>query len=389
MSELLQVAASLARAAGQGQVSVLATVVRTEGSTYRRMGARLVTFADGSQVGAVSAGCIETDLLLRAERVRAGHQVELVTYDTRSADDLVWGSGAGCGGRSELLLEPLAPEQASAKAKLLHHVADLRGRSVLATVIRVSGLPLEPGDQAVLSHAGAGLRGFDLLPAEHRRVVEATARDQLRVRSSSAVLRAWNGGELDIAYELRAPRVRLCLCGAGPDAVPLVALGKTLGWQMTLIDHRPAMLSSPHWSEIERILLHSPADTAAAVERVDCDAAVVMSHNYERDLAQVGALLAAGVAYIGVLGPRGRTGRMLEDLGVSDADAARLHAPAGLDLGAETSAEIALAIVAEVQAVMAGRSGAPLRERSGGIHDESLTRELPELAPEYAAGWAR
>ena len=110
-------------------MSVLATVVRTEGSTYRRIGARLAAFPDGSQVGAVSAGCIESDLLLRPSRYGLPGQVELVTYDTRSPDDLVWGFGAGCGGMSELLLEPLDPRWAAAQAVLLHTVAE-SGRAV-------------------------------------------------------------------------------------------------------------------------------------------------------------------------------------------------------------------------------------------------------------------
>ena len=215
--------------------------------------------------------------------------MELVTYDTRSPEDLVWGSGTGCGGMSELLLEPLDPSR-RAKAGLLRDVADVRRRSVLATVIRVSGLPLEPGHQAVLPHAGPGLIGFDELPAHFRAEVEASARHQLRLRSSSAVLHTWGDQELDIAYEVRSARVRLCVCGAGPDAVPLVALAKSLGWQVTLIDHRPARLFGHSWPEAERILLQSTADAEAAVERADCDAAVVMSHDYERDLVQVKAL---------------------------------------------------------------------------------------------------
>jgi xanthine/CO dehydrogenase XdhC/CoxF family maturation factor len=379
MSELLQVAAALRRASHTDQVSVLATVVRTEGSTYRRMGARLVALPDGSYAGGVSAGCIEADVLLRTERVRAAGKSELITYDTRSAQDLVWGSGAGCGGRSELLLEPLDSRQALAKATLLRHVAHLRRRSVLATVIRASGIPLAAGEQAVLPHAGSNLTGFNGLLSQLRAVIELTAAHQLRVRSSSAVLHSWGSQELDIAYEVRSPRVRLCVCGAGPDALPLVRLAQAMGWQVTLVDHRPAMLAAERWPEVERIQIHSPVDIAAAIERADCDAAVVMSHNYERDSSQVGHLLAAGVAYVGVLGPRRRTLQMIEDLGVSDSDTARLFAPAGLDIGAETPAEIALAIVAEVQAVLTERIGVPLRARVGGIHDQSATSDSPEV----------
>jgi xanthine/CO dehydrogenase XdhC/CoxF family maturation factor len=370
--------AALTRASRTNQASVLATLVRTEGSTYRRIGARLVAFSDNSHVGTVSAGCLDTDVILRAERVRAAGRVELVTYDTRTPEDLVWGSGTGCGGRSELLLEPLDPEQAAAKAKLLREVAHLRECSVLATVVRASGVRLEPGDQAVLGQGSPRLIGFADLPAELRAVVEATARNKLRLRSPSAVLHTWAAAELDVAYEVCRPRMRLCVCGAGPDAVPLAALATRMGWQVTLIDHRPGMLSSDQWPEVDRMPVHSPAEAAAAIEQADCDAAVVMSHYYEWDLEWVGALLAAGVTYVGVLGPRRRTRRMIEDLGVSEADAARLYAPVGLDIGGETPDEIALSIVAEVQAVRAGRPGAPLRERPGAIHEEPLRMLSPE-----------
>jgi xanthine dehydrogenase accessory factor len=376
VSQLLQVAAALTRASQQNEVSVLATVVRTEGSTYRRIGARMVAFPDGSHVGGVSAGCIENDVLLRAERVHRTGAVELVTYNTGSPEDLLWGSGTACGGKSHLLLERLDPDQAAAKATWLRKVSLLRRRHVLATVIRASGsLPLQAGDLAVLPHAGGGLIGFDALPSRFRVTVEATARRRLQARSSSALLHPWADQELDIAYEVRSPRIHLCVCGAGPDAVPLVAMARLMGWRVTLIDHRPAMLSSQHWAEVGRILLRFPDEAADAVERAAPDAAVVMSHNYERDLLHVGALLAAGVPYIGVLGPRRRTQRMLDDLKMSDADAAGLYAPVGLDIGAETPQEIALAIAAEVQAVSVDRPGAPLRERPGAIHDESLALE--------------
>jgi xanthine/CO dehydrogenase XdhC/CoxF family maturation factor len=140
---------------------------------------------------------------------------------------------------------------------------------------------------------------------------------------------------------------------------------------------------------VERILLSSPTEADAGVERANCDAAVVMSHNYDQDVMHLRALLAAGVAYIGVLGPRRRTQRMLEELGVSAKDAASLHAPAGLDIGAETANEIALAIVAEVQAVMTGRRGAPLRERTDAIHSQSPAGRPGKTALDSAAGCRR
>ena len=311
MSELLEISAALTRAARENQVSVLATVVRTEGSTYRRIGARLVALEDGSHVGAVSAGCIEADVVLRADRVRAAGTVELATYDTRSPDDLLWGYGTGCGGLTELLLEPLDPEQALAKAELLRTVAETPGPGVVATVVQVKGVALNPGDQAVLQHAAAELTGFEAAAAPLRAIVQATACEMLRARTSAAVHHVWGGQELDVAYEVRSRRLRLCVCGAGPDAAPLVAMARMMGWHVTLIDHRAAMLSPTQWPGVDRTLVRSPADITVAVEEAGCDAAVVMNHHYDRDLEFLAAWLDSPVPFIGMLGPAHRTQLML------------------------------------------------------------------------------
>jgi len=376
MSELLQVAAALTRAALEDQVSVLATVVRTEGSTYRRIGARLVVLGDGSHVGAVSAGCIESDVLLRVEQVRDTGAAELMTYDSRSPDDLIWGYGTGCGGMTELLLEPLDPAQAQAKAERLRTVAESRWPSVLATIIRASGVSVRPGDQAVLPHAIAKLTGFDEVAAAFRAIIDATARDKLRARCSAPVHHIWGKQELDIAYEVRSPRMRVCVCGAGSEAAPLVAMAKLLGWQVTLIDHRPAMLNPGQWPDVDCLLIRSPADIAVAVERADCDAAVVMNHHYERDLEFLAAWLGSAVPFIGMLGPRHRTQQMITTLDsngrVLEGAGQRIRSPVGLDLGGETPEEIALSIVAEVQAVYVGRQAGFLTRRTNPIHSRPM-----------------
>ena len=174
-----------------------------------------------------------------------------------------------------------------------------------------------------------------------------------------------------MVHEVLSPPLSLLVYGAGADAVPLVRLAAGHGWHVTVVDHRP-LHARPERFPGATVLLADGAAPPVEVGR-GCDAAVVMSHNFERDLVQVRALLAAGVAYVGVLGPRRRTLRMIDDLSVSEADAARLYAPVGLDIGAETPDEIALAIVAEVQAVKSRRRGAPLRERPGAIHEDLLT----------------
>jgi xanthine dehydrogenase accessory factor len=355
MSELARVAAALRDAARSGDECVLATVVRTEGSTYRRPGARLVVRAGSVRAGAVSAGCLENDVLARAAQLHAAHSPEIVTYDTRSPEDIVWGFGLGCGGLVEVLLEPLDPPRAAMRAAALDRVASLRQPTVLATITRApSGLGVAPGDHPPLP-----------LPPSLARA------------------------DIEIAYEYIVPPVRLAVCGAGPDAVPVVAAAKRVGWDVTVIDNRPSLARAAQFQDADHIIVAEPNRIAAAVNAADCDAAVVMSHNFERDLAFVGAWLAAGIPYVGVLGPRLRTDQMLATLAARgtalDDDARRrIHAPAGLDLGAETADEIALAIVAEVQAMHAGRPAGFLSQRDGPIHltsDHCVPSSTTPLSP--------
>jgi xanthine dehydrogenase accessory factor len=387
MSELLQLAAALTQAARESQGSVLATVVRTEGSTYRRIGARMVVLADGSHLGAVSAGCLEADLVLRAAAVRESGTAELVTYDTRSADDLIWGFGLGCGGLTELLLEPLDPERALAQAERFRGIAAFRRRTVLLTVIGSRSKAVQPGDQAVLDERGI-LKGFDGLDPTSRAIVHQTARQRLEAGSAEAVRHTLNGHQVDIAYEVRSPTVRLCVCGAGPDAVPVVAAAKGLGWHVRLMDHRPTLIEAERWPPAERTVVSSLEGIAEAVTGVDCDAAVIMNHHYERDLEYLAAWVGTAVPYIGLLGPRQRTEQMLAALesrgvGVDEATRQRIRAPVGLDIGAETPEEVALAIVAEIQAVHAERSAGFLSAREGPIHgpDHQSVLDIPRWTP--------
>jgi xanthine/CO dehydrogenase XdhC/CoxF family maturation factor len=332
----------------------------------------MVILADGAHVGAVSAGCLESDLVLRAAAMRGRGAPEVVTYDTRSADDLIWGFGLGCGGMTELLLEPLDPAPAMAKAEHLRRVAESRYRTVLATVIRSSGDAAKPGDQAILDERSI-LTGFDGLDPRSRTVVHRTARQAFESGSSGAERHILNGYEMDVAYEVVAPTVRLCVCGAGLDAIPLVAAAKRLAWHVTVIDHRPGMIGGEGWPPVDRAVVVSLDAIPETIAGTDCDAAVVMNHRYERDLEYLSSWIATAVPYIGMLGPRHRTERMIAALelrgtNLDEVSRQRIRAPVGLDLGAETPEEIALAIVGEIQAVRAGRGGGSLSLHPGPIH---------------------
>lgn len=338
--------------ADAGGVGVLASVVHAEGSTYRRPGARVLVLPDERSIGLLSGGCLEGDLLLRARGVRESRQPALVRYDG-TADDLVWGLGLGCAGIVDVLLEPVDAERPGPLAWLEKRLGSRRP-GVLATVLESPrGLPL-------------GTRFSDDDPGPLREVVEQV-REQGRTR--------WYEQDGWCALvEVVEPPIPLLVLGAGPDAAPVVELAAELGWDSTVVDGRPAYARADRFPAAREVLLVVPEDAAARVPVGEETVAIVMTHHYLHDKQLLRWLLTTPARYVGVLGPRQRTLDLLRDLRdegfePGEESLARLHAPAGLDLGAEGAREIALSLVAEIRALLAGRRGGPLRERKGPIHD--------------------
>jgi len=190
-------------------------------------------------------------------------------------------------------------------------------------------------------------------------------------------------GRMAVCFEIIEPPPRLAIFGGGYDAAPVAALAKAVGARVIVVDARPGHATRIRFPTADQLLVARPQ---AAVEALALDGnslAVVMNHNYHQDLAALEALLPTPIPYLGVLGPKRRTGRLLADLavrgiGATQAQLARLYSPVGLDLGAETPQEVALAIVAEMKAVLAGRRGSPARERPGSLHEHTDPMSDPE-----------
>ena len=370
MSDQAQVVAALECAAQAGARVALVTVVETIGSTYRRAGARMVVTGDGSTVGTVSAGCLERDVAARALRALADRRFELARYDGRGDDDMAWGEG--CGGVVDLLIEPLAPQRAGDVARCLRAALESDEPCLLATVFAASG-PDAPRLGARLLACPHGVEHDDvdawadgrlraLIVDDLWRRAPARGADvrELSVRALDAECAA---SSARVCVEVIQPTVRLLICGSGSDAEPVARLAAQLGWDVTVLDHRPVSVAGPERFSGARVVECADARLVADVVRiVPRTAAIVMSHHFARDTAYVGALTAAGAGYVAVLGPRSRTSRMLAELAASgapvlDGAAAAIRAPAGLDIGGEGAEAIALSIIAEVHAVAHGRSG--------------------------------
>ena len=371
MSTHREVVDALSRAADGGSV-VLATVVRVTGSSYGGVGARMVVRSDGSVVGLVSGGCLESDLAEHSRRVYATGCAEVVRYDTRDDDEAPWGLGLGCNGLIDVLLEPLPPPKAGDVAALIDQALAGDAPSVIATVIKVPDP--EAGLPAVGSHAllGSGkIRSIGNWGTGSVLSDAAEHVDEALAAGRRGLVREF--GAVEVAFEVVMPSVRLIVCGTGPDAAPVARFASQLGWDVTVVDHRALTdAHSARFPGARVVECAEPLRLASAIPLTPRSAAVVMSHHFARDRDYVQALLAANVAYLGVLGPRARTDRILSELTTSNGTPPsigdRFFAPIGMDLGGEGPDAIALAIIAQISAVANGRAGGHLCDRRAPLH---------------------
>jgi xanthine dehydrogenase accessory factor len=320
-----------ARSPGAG--CVLGIVFATAGSTYQKPGALILLDRTGMRHGALSGGCLEPEVEERARRVSDNRCAEVIDFDTRSDEDLLFGSGTGCRGRIHLLLLPQPPDAPLTEA--LERLATSAGPLELALVVEG---PATGSGSATLNgetwHWGRD--GRRVRPVSRSSAVES---DPLlaRVRVN--------------------PPPRILLFGAGPETGPLYQFIQRLGWNVTLVEHRGRWLKFAHSAGVQDIIEAAPDDAAALWRGQHATAALAMTHNYALDMKHLRECADSELSYIGLLGPAARRDQMLAELGEEYAKrlGGRLHAPVGLPLGGRGPEPLALAIAAELQQHFAQR----------------------------------
>lgn len=359
-----------------GREAVLATVVKVEGSAYRRPGARMLVSRFGRPEGTISGGCLEAEVAKKAWWLTEAGPA-LRSYSTAEADDAseeALSFGLGCNGKVHVLFERL-PAGPCALVDALLSVRDRQQPAAIATVIASSGaaaprlgerLCLMPGQEA----AGELLRSV---------LVEQISADlqQTLLRGKSSRGLYPNGlGEVEVLLEYLPPVRRLVIFGAGHDAQPLVRMAKLLGWHVTVIDGRAHFARAERFAEADQVLVGDVEQPFDYHELVRGAAVAVMTHSLVQDAHWLKGVLHSEPCYVGQLGPRERTERLLagihEQLAKPQDELPGLeclHYPIGLDLGGDTPESVAMAVLAEIQAVLNGRNGGSLRFRSASIHD--------------------
>jgi xanthine dehydrogenase accessory factor len=358
-----------------GEPAVLATVVAVDGRAYRRPGAKMVV-APGSETGggeppddggaergpaagagSVTAGCLADSVVELASDVLADGSARLERFDLRS--DETWGLGVGCDGVVDLLLEPLGEVHRPVVAP----DEKLAGGRTAAVVVESGDDRVAVGDRWVEGES----RAETSLPSAAAAAVPDGVDGTRSVRVET------EGGSLRLFVERLAPAPRLVVVGSNADVRPVVESARSAGFRVTVVGFRGGRATSERFTRADRVLATSPRDLCEAVDFRPDDSVVLMTHNFVDDRVALGELLATPVDYVGVLGPTERFDRLraaLADDGaeLDERDRERIYAPAGLDLGGESPAQVAHSVVAEVLAVRNGRSGGHLRASDGPIH---------------------
>jgi xanthine/CO dehydrogenase XdhC/CoxF family maturation factor len=321
--------------------AAVATVVRVRGSSYRSPGARMLITDDGRWVGSISGGCLEGDALRKARQVMTDNKPITVTYDTNEDSNQSLGIGLGCNGIIDVLIEPAADA-----ISFYESIVRIDKPVALATIFSGSSI----GEKFWI--------------------------DDIQTKQSRAENIQYKGETVDAFIEFIQPGFKLVIFGGGFDARPVSQLAKSLGWEVEVTDECVAHIAPIFFPAADKLSLCDRKFIDRDFNITPYTACVLMSHNYEYDRDVLKKLVNTSTPYIGIMGPRKRFDKMLnEGVQLTGEQLNRVHSPIGLDIGAEAPDEIAVAIISEIQARFSKRSGGFLKNRTGAIHERDSTTD--------------
>jgi len=375
MKEVEEILRLWKNAEASGESAVLATVVKTRGSSYRVPGARMLLTRSGQRAGSISGGCLEDELIKKAFWFTESGPV-IRKYDTTPDGEIASSFGLGCSGVVHVLLERLTPRNPTV-SNIIQDTASERLPAAIAHLIQ----PIKFAGQRLTIDAH-GTVTHNVADAQLASSLEGENKVLLSERVSRTVLLK---DDIEAFIEIVTPPLRLLVFGAGDDAVPVTEIAKYLGWQVWVFDGRAHYARREKFPQADKVVVRSTGKPSVIPAIDPWTAAILMSHSYAQDLEVLRELSGKGLSYLGVLGPRKRSLQLLSDAGL-DASALgpTLHSPMGLDIGADGPEQVALAVIAEIQATVNGRAGGLLRERIGSIHssgDASGDLERPWMQP--------
>ena len=355
----------------------LATVVHVEGSSYRRPGARMLVTDDGQLTGAISGGCLEGDALRKALLAISQQKNKLVTYDTTDDNDTTLGVQLGCNGIVHILFEPIHTDQPDHPIELLKRVLQKRQNAVLITLFSLNARTGNQPGTCFLHLENDNIETTNTFSITTSEMLLQEAEQAKIIQDSFFKDYVWKGQSFTGFIEYLKTPPSLIVVGAGNDTIPLTEMASVLGWNIIIVDGRSGHATNQRFPKANQVLVAKPSEVLSYIDPDAQTFFVLMTHNYNYDLALLKQLIQIDACnYIGTLGPKKKLERMFGDLRiegieVTEHQKSKIFGPVGLDIGAETSEEIALSVLAEIKAVMSARKGTPLREKSEPIHHRS------------------
>lgn len=349
--------------------AALATVVRVEGSSYRRTGARMLVLESGEWIGGISGGCLEGDALKRARLAMSQNKATLITYDTTDDDPYQIGVGLGCNGIIDVLITPLDPENPNNAVRQLQSCIDQRTPNLVVTVTSISKAhsDIALGEVFRFDNDTHFDETFPINALKENLKIEVKeALNATKSVSKEYILE--NGTKLTLFLEVIPPAIQLYVFGSNYDIYPMVKVAKELGWRVVCICN-PAKMHASLFELVDEVV---PKDYQPNIDTFT--AAISMCHDYETDYRNLQMLLKTEIKYIGLLGPKKRTIKMYDRMNeegttILPEQEERIYSPVGLDIGAATPEEIALSVCAEIRAFFSGRDGNRLKFRPKPIYE--------------------
>lgn len=365
MHELQAIADAFNQSQQRGNTTFLATIVNTFGSTYRQKGAKMLVTETGGMVGTLSGGCVENDLWHHTKQI--SNKPILISYDATSEKELIWGFGLGCNGKVQILLEKLDRSENFSPLNLISQCLKNNQHGAIATIFAIEGnIDLSIGSRLLIYPDDTIYTNIS-----DRNLNQTIACDTIAVKNnqqSTVNTYQLSSATVEVFIEAIKPPLSLIIFGAGRDALPLVKLAQVIGWQVTVVDCRAQELTYQRFAIADKIILTRREIISQQISVNEHTVAVIMTHNYFDDRDIIKFLLPTSISYLGVMGAKKRTAKILEELNPTPTQLAKLYSPIGLDIGADTPVEIASAIIAEIQAVLAQRQAGFLKHRVQPLH---------------------
>lgn len=324
-------------------------------------------------IGSISGGCLEADVFEKAKKLMATGETITAVYDMTAEDEVAWGLNQGCNGVIHLLLEPLEEKKSESYIRFLQTCIHEQKGGAIATLFRVDGELKATVGTRLMFHENGSVSENIKNPVLSAALLEDA---QAALASSKSIVKEYRftEGVAEAYIEALHPPVPLYIFGAGTDVIPVARFANELGWNVTVVDHRPAFATAERFPSPVSIIFARPEEIGAKISFTQHSIALVMTHNFTHDLELLRTLLLSPARYVGLLGPKKRAELILQTLQnngftPTQKQIARLYNPIGLDIGAESPEEIALSVLSEIQAVVAHRSGGFLKNHQGPIHD--------------------